>query len=56
MNGQDLPDWWVRHVALERLNSRSFFTSENWIEYDLSLDDEDLKVVDEAEVFLEGLK
>ncbi|WP_133305079.1 hypothetical protein [Halonotius pteroides] len=50
----DLPDWWVRHVALERLNCRSFFTPENWIEYDLDLTDENLKIVAEAKVLITG--
>lgn len=50
----DLPDWWVRHVALERLNCRSFFTPNNWIEYDLNLDDGDLKTVAAAEVLITG--
>lgn len=54
MNGQDLPDWWVRHVALERLDCRSFFTSENWIEYDLKLDDSDLQIIEDADVLIAG--
>ena len=54
MDITDLPDWWIRHVALERLNCRSFFTSDNWIEYDLDLDDEHLKTVAAAEVLITG--
>jgi len=54
MDITDLPDWWIRHIALERLNCRSFFTSDNWIEYDLDLDDEDLKTVAAAEVLITG--
>lgn len=50
----DLPDWWVRHVALERFDCRSFFTSENWIEYDLELDDSDLKIINDADVLITG--
>ena len=54
MEKTNLPDWWIRQVALERLDCRSFFTSENWIEYDLDLDDEDLETVDSAEVLITG--
>lgn len=50
----DLPKWWVEYVALERLDCRSFFTSDNWIGYDLELDETAFRKIQSARVLLTG--
>lgn len=50
----DLPDWWTRYVALERLDCRKFFIDENWIEYDFSFDQEEKAIIKEADVLITG--
>ena len=50
----ELPDWWIRHVALERLDCRDFFTEDNWVEYNLDLSEEEEKIIEQADVLISG--
>lgn len=51
---EGLPDWWIRFVALERLDCRSFFSEDNWIVYDLDVGPAEKRIIADADVLISG--
>lgn len=56
MSQYELPEWWIKYVALERLECRKFFTDNNWIEYDLDLKNSSLMEEDLIQSNLDRIK